>query len=96
MLNKLNKDSFLLGLRLDSDMEQRLGRFAMETRRSKSEIAREAVREYLDRHAMDAELQRQLSVIAAADDDDDLFWLDAMHDDLMRDEPDYDWGPSKS
>jgi RHH-type transcriptional regulator, rel operon repressor / antitoxin RelB len=86
----------VLGLRLDSDMEQRLGRFAVETRRSKSEIAREAVREYLDRHAMDAELQRQLAVIAAAENGDDLDWLDAMNADLMRDEPDYDWGPSKS
>ena len=86
----------MLGLRLDSEMERRLVRFAAETRRSKSDIAREAVAEYLDRHGVDSEMQRQLRIVAAADATDDLDWADAMADDTLRDEPDYDWGPSTS
>lgn len=83
----------MLGLRLDSETESRLVRLAAETRRSKSDIAREAVSEYLDRHGMDSEMQRQLRVIAAADEIESLDRADAVVDDLMRDEPPYDWGP---
>jgi len=82
----------VLGLRLDTAMAERLGRFAQETRRSKSDIARDAVREYLDRHAVDGEIRRQLQVIAAATTGADLARIDALGDDLMQIEPDYDWG----
>jgi RHH-type transcriptional regulator, rel operon repressor / antitoxin RelB len=92
----LNGGDAVLGLRLDRDTEQRLVRFARETRRSKSDVARDAMREYLDRHAVDDEMQRQLKMIAAADRAEDLDLVDAAVDDLMRDEPDYDWGAPRT
>ena len=82
----------MLGLRLDSVMADQLERFAKATRRSKSDIARDAVREYLDRHALGDEYKRQVQGIAAATTKADLAWLDAVNDDLMASEPDYDWG----
>lgn len=82
----------MLGLRLDSAMAEHLERFARATRRSKSDIARDAVREYLDRHALDDEYKRQVQAIAAATTEDDLAWLDAVNDDLLANEPDYDRG----
>ena len=81
-----------MGLRLDSAMADHLERFAKATRRSKSDIARDAVREYLDRHALGDEYKRQVQAIAAATTEADLASLDAMNDDLMANEPDYDWG----
>jgi RHH-type transcriptional regulator, rel operon repressor / antitoxin RelB len=91
LLNKLNGVGGVLGLRLDDAMEQRLGRFARESRRSKSDIARDAVREYLDRHAVDDEYKRQVRAIAAATTEAELARIDALSDDLMAGEPDYDW-----
>lgn len=82
----------MLGLRLDRDMEQRLVRFARATRRSKSDVARDAMREYLDRHAVDEEYLRQVRALAAATSEDDLAELDAVADDVLAEEPDYDWG----
>ncbi len=38
----------MLGIRLDSKLESRLGRLAKQTGRSKSYYAREAIRQYLD------------------------------------------------
>lgn len=80
-----------LGLRLDPALSRRLDRFAATTRRSKSDVARDALRAYLDRSSADEELRRELSAIAAATSEEDLAVLDAIHDDVMRDEPDYRW-----
>ncbi len=85
----------MLGLRLERDLEDRLDGFAAETRRTRSQIARDAIREYLDRHADDVEWRRQLAIIAAETTDADLDRLDALHDDMMADQPDYDWGDRK-
>ena len=81
----------MLGFRLDPVLSDRLQRFAVTSRRSKSDIVRDAMREYLDRHSDDAELRRELTAIAAATTESDLAELDAIHDDLMADEPDYRW-----
>lgn len=64
----------MLGVRLDEELEQRLAAVARSQGRSKSDIAREAVRRYVDRHdaALKAEARRQ-SLAAAAAEDDGLF-----------------------
>lgn len=54
----------MLGVRLDTETERRLAAVARRTRRPKSDIAREAVREYLDRHDTEDELERQLGIVA--------------------------------
>jgi RHH-type rel operon transcriptional repressor/antitoxin RelB len=59
----------MLGLRLDPATDQMLGRFAEKARRTKSEIARAAVREYIERHDLDAEFRRQVAALAAAERD---------------------------
>ena len=81
----------MLGVRLDSAMAESLDRFAAATRRSKSDIARDAVREYLERHVTDDEYKNQVRTIAAMTTKADLDRLDRLHDDLMAAEPDYDW-----
>ena len=59
----------MLGVRLDSDLEERLAAVARTQGRSKSDIAREAVRRYVERHdeAFLAEARRQ-SLAAAVQD----------------------------
>lgn len=59
----------MLGVRLDSELEDRLAAVARTQGRSKSDIAREAVRRYVERHdeAFLAEAKRQ-SLAAAAQD----------------------------
>ncbi len=59
----------MLGVRLDSDLEERLASVARTQGRSKSDIAREAVRRYVERHdeAFLVEAKRQ-SLAAAAQD----------------------------
>ena len=59
----------MLGVRLDSELEERLAAVARTQGRSKSDIAREAVRRYVERHdeAFLAEARRQSH--AAADHD---------------------------
>lgn len=51
----------MLGVRLDADLEQRLTSVARTQGRSKSDIARDAVRRYVDLHdqAFRAEARRQ-------------------------------------
>lgn len=51
----------MLGVRLDPETERQLAQLATRTRRSKSDIAREAVRHYVARHdsAYLAEARRQ-------------------------------------
>ena len=57
----------MLGVRLDTELEERLAAVARTQGRSKSDIAREAVRRYVERHdeAYLAEAKRQ-SLAAAA------------------------------
>lgn len=59
----------MLGVRLDSELEERLAAVARTQGRSKSDIAREAVRRYVERHdeAFLAEAKRQSMKAAARD-----------------------------
>jgi len=59
----------MLGVRLDSELEERLAAVARTQGRSKSDIAREAVRRYVERHdeAFLAEARRQSMTPAARD-----------------------------
>jgi len=81
----------MLGVRLDSELEERLAAVARTQGRSKSDIAREAVRRYVERHdeAFLAEAKRQ-SLRAAARDrtTDDWEWADlAAAEDILTDLP---------
>jgi predicted transcriptional regulator len=54
----------MLGVRLSPEIEHRFTRFAREKGRPKSDIARTAIVEYLDRHGDDHEFERQLKAAA--------------------------------
>jgi len=69
----------MLGVRLDSELEERLAAVARTQDRSKSDIAREAVRRYVDLHdeAYRREAQRQsMRASARASTSDTVFWQD--------------------
>ena len=76
----------MLGVRLDSETERGLDRLARQLRRTKSDIAREAIVRHVERHdtALIAEARRQ-SIHAAQSDSasDDSFWesVSAWNDD---------------
>jgi predicted transcriptional regulator len=54
----------MLGVRLSPEIEHRFTRFARAKGRPKSDIARTAIVEYLDRHGDDHEFERQLKAAA--------------------------------
>lgn len=65
----------MLGVRLDPETEAGLARLAKQTRRAKSDIAREAVRRYVSRHdaAYLAEARRQsIAASSVADSPEEL------------------------
>lgn len=87
----------MLGIKLNPRDEERLNRFAKETRRPKSALAREWIMDRLDREeidrkianaaALDAEERRMIAGRAADDATSAwLRWLDA-------EDGGYDWGP---
>lgn len=67
----------MLGVRLDAETEAALGKLARRTRRTKSDLVREAVRRYVwsnDQELL-AEARRQsLAAAARAPTPDDEFW----------------------
>lgn len=67
----------MLGVRLEPETERRLVALARRTRRSKSDIAREAVRRYVAQHdsAYLAEARRQSLAASRSDGDDDSLAL---------------------
>jgi RHH-type rel operon transcriptional repressor/antitoxin RelB len=76
----------MLGVRLDNDLERRLASVARNQGRSKSDIAREAVRRYVEMHdqAFLAEARRQsLAAAARGWNEEDEAWerLGVMWDD---------------
>ena len=79
----------MLGLRLDETLERRLARYASDAHRTKSEIARDAVREYLDRHSMDDEIRQELDRITAADCKDPMADVDALGAEALAGLPTY-------
>ncbi|HEU0066748.1 MAG TPA: ribbon-helix-helix protein, CopG family [Sphingomonas sp.] len=70
----------MLGVRLDTELEARLAAVARTQGRSKSDIAREAVRRYVERHdeAFLAEARRQSLRAAAHDRPDDWTFAEAI------------------
>ncbi|HEY0013191.1 MAG TPA: ribbon-helix-helix protein, CopG family [Allosphingosinicella sp.] len=70
----------MLGVRLDPETEQALEALARRTRRTKSDIAREAVRTYVRRHddVYLAEARRQSRLVARLDDPDVQAELDGL------------------
>lgn len=70
----------MLGVRLDDELERRLASVARTQGRSKSDIAREAVRRYVDRHdaAFLAEARRQSLAAAAAESREDFAFSEAI------------------
>lgn len=87
-----------LHLRLEPDVDAMLDRVSAERGKSRTEIARIAVRRYLEEcdPAFRAELERQIAIPPSLSDED-KDWLDGNLDDLLQtlDEEDggYDWGP---
>jgi RHH-type rel operon transcriptional repressor/antitoxin RelB len=70
----------MLGVRLDTELEERLAAVARTQGRSKSDIAREAVRRYVDLHddAYRREARRQSTRASQrVSSDDVIFWQDA-------------------
>ncbi len=70
----------MLGVRLDTELEERLAAVARTQGRSKSDIAREAVRRYVDLHdeAYRREARRQSTRASTRDSATDAaFWTDA-------------------
>ena len=72
----------MLGLRLDAETEAGLSRIARREGRTKSDIARDALRQYLSRVEDDAALIAQVKAIAALTTEDDLLRLDESQADL--------------
>jgi RHH-type transcriptional regulator, rel operon repressor / antitoxin RelB len=70
----------MLGVRLDDELEARLTAVARSQGRSKSDIARDAVRRYVELHdaAFRAEARRQSERAAARDDAADWDFFDAI------------------
>nr|WP_277925679.1 ribbon-helix-helix protein, CopG family [Sphingomonas sp. JXJ CY 53] len=68
----------VLGVRLDTELEERLANVARSQGRSKSDIARDAVRRYVELHdeAFRAEARRQSERAAARDDGADWAFFD--------------------
>ena len=67
----------MLGVRLSDDLSARLAALAKVEGRSKSEVARDAVRAYLDRHdqAYRAEARRQsMNAAARGWTEEDQYW----------------------
>jgi len=70
----------VLGVRLDDELERRLTAVARGQGRSKSDIARDAVRRYVDQHdeALRTEARRQSIAAAASDNPADWSFSEAI------------------
>lgn len=79
----------MLGVRLDNAAEQQLAALARRTRRTKSDIVREAVTRYVTAHdeAYLAEARRQSLLAAQRDDPAILDMLDTALDDVLESRP---------
>ena len=94
---KVDEAPVTLGLRLEPRLGSQLASLSRRTGRSKSDIAREAVREYLDRHDEDAEFRRQVALLNQGYSADDRARRAVMTSDWLRgldaEDGGYDWGP---
>ena len=76
----------MLGVRLDAETDRRLAAIARRQRRSKSDVAREALQTYIEREDDSAEFARQVRAIAeweAEHGDDTADFLDAMAREML-------------
>ena len=80
----------MLGVRLDTELEERLAAVARTQGRSKSDIAREAVRRYVDLHdeAYRREARRQSTRASKRDTAEDFAFWNALATDSASQEPD--------
>ncbi|MEK9210306.1 ribbon-helix-helix protein, CopG family [Sphingomonas sp. 2378] len=80
----------MLGVRLDTELEERLAAVARTQGRSKSDIAREAVRRYVDLHdeAYRREARRQSTRASKRDTAEDFAFWNALATDAASQEPD--------
>ncbi|WP_267433654.1 ribbon-helix-helix protein, CopG family [Sphingomonas sp. GM_Shp_1] len=80
----------MLGVRLDTELEERLAAVARTQGRSKSDIAREAVRRYVDLHdeAYRREARRQSTRASKRDTAEDFAFWNALATDSAAQEPD--------
>jgi predicted transcriptional regulator len=92
----------MLGVRLDAEMDRRLTAIARRQRRSKSDVARQALASYLQQEDDRAEFARQVRAIAeweAQNEDDTDAFLNALVaealDDLDREEAAVEENPGK-
>ena len=72
----------MLGLRLDPDLEAGVARVARREGRTKSDVVRSALREFLGRTEADELLLSEVRTIAALTAPDELSQLDALNDDM--------------
>ena len=70
MFDMLNVSEKSLGIRLDATTDDELNLLARERRQTKSDLARLAIRQFLERERPTAEWDRQLAMMAIADADD--------------------------
>jgi RHH-type rel operon transcriptional repressor/antitoxin RelB len=61
----------MLGVRIDDDLERKLEQLARRTQRTKSDLAREAIRLFVQKHDLAAEARRQSLAVAATDRPED-------------------------
>lgn len=66
----------MLGVRIDPTTEAQLTALARARRQSKSDIAREAIAQYLATHDLDQEARRQSLLASATDKPDDYLRVD--------------------
>jgi predicted transcriptional regulator len=87
----------MLGIKFDPSDEERLERFARETKRPKSSLAREWIIDRLDREEIDRKIanavaldaEERKKVIDIPSDDATSAWLRS----LDAEDGGYDWGP---
>jgi predicted transcriptional regulator len=58
----------MFGIKLDEALDKRVSDFARAKGQAKSEVGRRALVEYLDRHAFEEELRRQINMVHDLDD----------------------------
>lgn len=67
----------MFGVRLEPELDRRLCRLAEATGRSKSDVAREAIRRYLLSFDLEGEARRQSLNVGGAEEEEVLDFLEA-------------------
>lgn len=67
----------MFGIKLDEELDKRIAAYARSKGQAKSEVGRRALIEYLNRHELEEEFKRQLTILAD-EDASDIAELEAM------------------